>query len=45
MAKHGRDVLEYYWETSKIPRQIVVAQWDKSAANLNRHNMIGGSGI
>ncbi len=40
-----RDVLEYYWETGKIPRQIVVAQWDRSAASLIRHNMIGGSGI
>lgn len=40
-----RDVLQYYWESGKIPRQIVVAQWDRSTASLNRHNMIGGSGI
>ncbi|MDE0634426.1 MAG: hypothetical protein OXI43_01050 [Candidatus Poribacteria bacterium] len=40
-----RDVLEYYWEAGKLPRQVVVAQWDMATANLNRHTMIGGTGI
>ena len=42
---HRHDVLEYHWETGKIPRQVVVAQWDVATSNLNRHTMIGGIGI
>ncbi len=40
-----RDVLEYQWEAGRIPRKVVVAQWDTTTANLNRHTMIGGIGI
>ncbi len=39
------DVLEYHWEKGKKPRQVIVAQWDAVACNLNRHAMIGGSGV
>lgn len=39
------DVLEYHWEDGKMPRQVIVAQWDMTAANLNRRTMIGGIGI
>ena len=39
------DVLEYHWEAGRIPRKIVLAQWDMATANLNRHTMIGGIGI
>lgn len=28
------DVLEYHWEAGRIPRQVVVAQWDMTTANL-----------
>jgi hypothetical protein len=40
-----RDVLEYHWESGKMPRQIIVAEWDITACNLNRHTMIGGIGL
>lgn len=40
-----RDVLEYYWEPGKMPRQIIVAEWERATYNLNRHTMIGGAGI
>lgn len=40
-----RDVLEYHWEDGKMPRQVIVAQWNTTTANLNRHTMIGGIGI
>ena len=40
-----RDVLEYHWEAGRIPRKIVLAQWDMATVNLNRHTMIGGIGI
>ena len=39
------DVLEYHWESGKMPRQIIVAEWDTTACNLNRHTMIGGIGL
>ena len=39
------DVLEYHWEAGRIPRKVVVAQWQPSTANLNRNTMIGGVGI
>ena len=39
------DVLEYHWESGRRPRQIVVAEWDRVACNLNRHTMIGGTGL
>lgn len=37
------DVLEYYWESGRLPRQVIVAEWDMVACNLNRHTMIGGT--
>ncbi len=40
-----RDVLEYHWEKGKRPRQVIVAQWDMVACNLNRNTMIGGTGL
>lgn len=39
------DVLEYHWESGKMPRQVVVAEWDITACNLNRHTVIGGVGL
>ena len=40
-----RDVLEYYWEPGRIPRRIVVAEWDMATRNLDRNTMIGGIGL
>ena len=40
-----RDVLEYHWEPGKIPRQVIVAEWEMATSNLNRHTMIGGAGL
>jgi hypothetical protein len=40
-----RDVLEYHWEQGKRSRQIVVAEWDIVARNLNRNSIIGGIGL
>lgn len=40
-----RDVLEYHWETGKMPGQVIVAQWEMTSRNLNRHTMIGGAGL
>ena len=42
---HRHDVLEYYWEAGKMPRQITVAEWEITTRNLNRHTMIGGVGL
>ena len=39
------DVLEYHWENGRVPRQVVVAEWDIAACNLNRQTMIGGTGL
>lgn len=39
------DVLEYHRESGRLPRQIVVAEWDRVACNLNRQTMIGGVGL
>lgn len=39
------DVLEYHRESGRRPRQIVVAEWDGVACNLNRQTMIGGTGL
>lgn len=39
------DVLEYHWENGKRPHQVVIAEWDKVACNLNRQTMIGGIGL
>ena len=39
------DVLEYRWEAGKIPRRVVIAQWEKSTCTLNRNAMIGGTGL
>lgn len=40
-----QDVLEYQWESGRLPRKVVVAQWQTFTANLNRNTMIGGIGI
>lgn len=40
-----RDVLEYHWEPGKLPRQVIVAQWEMTGRNLNRNAMIGGAGL
>ena len=40
-----RDVLEYHWEPGRIPRQIIVSEWDIATCNLNRNTMIGGVGL
>lgn len=39
------DVLEYHWEPGKMPRHVIVAEWERTTGNLNRHSMIGGAGI
>ena len=39
------DVLEYHWEPGKMPRQVIVGEWERTTCNLNRHSMIGGAGI
>ena len=39
------DVLEYHWESGRLPRQVVVAEWNRIACNLNRQTMIGGTGL
>ena len=39
------DVLEYYWEPGRIPRRVVVAEWDMATRNLDRNTMIGGAGL
>lgn len=40
-----RDVLEYHWERGRMPRQIIVAEWDIATCNLDRNAMIGGAGL
>ena len=40
-----RDVLEYHWEPGKLPRQVIVAEWEMATRHLNRHTMIGGVGL
>lgn len=40
-----RDVLAYHWEAGKMPRQVIVAQWEMTGRHLNRHTMIGGAGL
>ena len=39
------DVLEYHCEHGRMPRQIIVAGWDRIACNLDRNAMIGGTGL
>lgn len=39
------DVLEYHWESGRRSRQVIVAEWDMVACNLNRQTMIGGTGL
>ena len=39
------DVLEYHWESGRLPRQAVVAKWDMVACNLDRQTMIGRTGL
>ena len=40
-----RDVLEYHSEDGKLPRKVIVAEWEMTSRNLNRHTMIGGAGL
>lgn len=42
---HRRDVLEYHWEPGKLPRQVIVAEWEMTSRHLNRHTIIGGAGL
>ena len=42
---HRRDVLEYHWEPGKMPREVIIAEWEMTTCNLNRHTMIGGIGL
>ena len=44
-AYQRRDVLEYHWEDGKMPRKIIVAEWEMATSNLNRHTMIEGTGL
>ena len=37
--------LEYHWEAGKLPRQVIVAEWEMTSRHLNRHTMIGGAGL
>ena len=39
------DVLVYHSEAGKLPRQLIIAEWEIAARNLNRHTMIGGAGL
>lgn len=39
------DVLVYHSEAGKLPRQLIVAQWEMTSRHLNRHTMIGGAGL
>jgi hypothetical protein len=39
------DVLEYHRERGKMPRRIVVAQWDGVACNLNSQTIIPAGAI
>lgn len=42
---HRHDVLVYHSEDGKLPRQVIVAEWEMATCNLNRHTMIGGAGL
>ena len=42
---HRHDVLVYHSEDGKLPRQVIVAEWEMTSCNLNRHTMIGGVGL
>ncbi len=42
---HRHDVLEYHSEDGKLTRQLIIAEWEIAARNLNRHTMIGGAGL
>ena len=42
---HRHDVLAYHWEAGKLPRKVIVAEWEMATRHLNRHTMIGGAGL
>lgn len=42
---HRHDVLEYHSEAGKLPRQLIIAEWEMATRHLNRHTMIGGAGL
>ena len=42
---HRHDVLEYHSEAGKLPRQVIIAEWEVATRHLNRHTMIGGAGV
>ena len=42
---HRHDVLEYHSEAGKLPRQVIVVQWEMTGRHLNRNAMIGGAGL
>ena len=39
------DVLVYHSEDGKLPRQLIIAEWEMATCHLNRHTMIGGTGL
>lgn len=39
------DVLVYHSEAGKLPRQLIIAEWEMATCHLNRHTMIGGIGL
>ena len=42
---HRHDVLVYHSEDGKLPRRLIVAEWEMTTRHLNRHTMIGGAGL
>ena len=39
------DVLVYHSEAGKLPRKVIVAEWEMTSRHLNRNTMIGGAGL
>ncbi len=39
------DVRLYHSEDGKLPRQLIIAEWEMATCRLNRHTMIGGTGL
>ena len=42
---HRHDVLVYHSEDGKLPRQLIIAEWEMATRHLNRNAMIGGAGL
>ena len=42
---HRHDVLVYHSEDGKLPRQLIIAEWEMTSRHLNRHTMIGGADL